>query len=538
MQRRQKSEHSNPNNRVDAFALLLKQCTTLSSLTQTHALILRSSLHTNNSLASTLVTLYAALHSPRRAHRAFSSVPAPTLSLFNHAIRAFSKTPSFQSNVIELYSQMVRNRIRPDNFTHPFVLNSCGALSRPKHGSEVHGRAVRTGFCGYLPVCNALVDMYGKCGLLGLASKVFDEMPKRDVVSYNALLGAHAKAGVDMEGARRVFDGMPERNVISWNAMLVGYVNGGELEFARYVFDRMPERNVVSWTTMLVGYTKNGWLELGRVVFDSMPERNLVSWTAMITGYAQNGRPGEALKLFRKMEELGMKPDAVTMTSVISATAQLGGPNLANFIESFVDGEMIERNERVLTALVDMHAKSSHGHGSKALEVFNRMRDEGVEPDCITFIGVLSACSHTGIVDEGLRYWEIMVKDCKIKPVKDHYACMVDMLGRSGRLDEAYEMVKSMPMGPHPEALGALLAACRTYGNVEIAENVALKLLELEPDNTGNYSLLADIYASRGRWDDAVRVRVGMKEKRVNKLPGCSWVEVHPRELEQILHCR
>ncbi|KAK9119894.1 hypothetical protein Scep_017987 [Stephania cephalantha] len=524
----------NRNKKVDAFAALLKQCTNLTNLTQTHAQILRLSLHTNNSLASTLVTLYASLRSPRHAHRVFSSVPAPALSLFNRAIRAFSKTPSFPSNPIKLYSQMLRNRIRPDNFTYPFVLNSCGALSCPKHGSE--------------------------CGLLGLAWKVFDEMPVRDVVSYNAVLGAHAKAGVDMESARRVFDEMPERNVISWNAMLVGYVNGGELELARYVFDRMPERNVVSWTTMLVGYTKSGCLELGRVVFDTMPERNLVSWTAMITGYAQNGRPGEALGMFRRMEELGMKPDAVTMTSVISATAQLGGPEMANFIESYVDKEMIERNERVLTALVDMHAKcgniegacrlfreiphpdvfsysalivglASHGHGLKALEVFSRMRGEGVEPDCITFIGVLSACSHAGIVDEGLRYWEIMVKDYKIEPVKDHYACMVDMLGRSGRLDEAFEMVKSMPMGPRPEALGALLAACRTYGNVEIAENVALKLLELEPDNTGNYSLLADIYASRGRWDDAARVRVVMKEKRVNKLPGCSWVEVPPSRI-------
>ncbi|KAF6149569.1 hypothetical protein GIB67_003717 [Kingdonia uniflora] len=446
---------------------------------------------------------------------------------------------------------MIRIEIKPDNYTYPFVLNSCAALSMVKIGVEIHERVIKTGFSRYLPVGNALIDMYGKCGVLEGSYNVFEEMVDRDVVSFNAVLGAFARVGEKMVRARRVFDGMEVRNVISWNAMIVGYINGGDLDEARGVFDVMPERNLVSWMTMLVGYTKNGFVDLARVLFDSMPEKNLVSWTAMITGYAQNRRPNEALGLFRGMP---IKPDAVTMTSVISAASQLGGSELANHIGSYVDREGIERNDIVLTALVDMHAKcgnmeeacnvfkeipqpdvlsysalitglASHGHGFKALEVYQEMKVKGIEPDAITFIGVLTACTHTGLIEDGFRFWESMVRDYKIEPKEDHYACMVDMLGRAGRLDEAHKMIKSMPMRPHPSALGALLAACRTYGNIEIAESVAEQLLELEPGNIGNRVLLASIYSSMEQWDKARRVREAMKEKRVNKLPGCSWIE-------------
>ncbi|XP_043708687.1 putative pentatricopeptide repeat-containing protein At5g37570 [Telopea speciosissima] len=551
MQTRTRRHHE--NNKVDRAASLLKACISLPHLKQIHAYIFRSNLHQNNSLASTLVSLYAFFSFPRYTLLVFSSVSHPNLSLFNHSIRAFSKIPTLCIQSIHLYLQMIRNGIRPDNFTYPFLLNSCAALSALHHGTEIHGRLTSTGFGSYLPVCNALIDMYGKCNALDRSYGVFDEMPEKDVVSYNALLGAHARLGEDMRLAQRLFDHMPVSNVISWNAMIVGYVNSRDLDSARAVFDRMPERNVVSWTTMLVGYTKHGLVGSARALFDAMPQRNLISWTAMITGYAQNGQPSEALSLFHRMEEARVKPDAATMTGVISACAQLGGTELVQWVASYVDQQGIERNERVLTALVDMHAKcgnmeeacrlfeeipqpdvfsysalitglASHGHGIKALEIFRRMQAADIEPDDITFVGVLTACSHTGLVEDGLRFWESMAKVYRIEPGADHYACIVDMLGRAGQLEEAHRLVKSMPMGPHPGALGALLAACRTYGNVQIAERVAQQLFELEPQNTGNYMLLASIYASKEQWEEATRVRVAMKERGMNKLPGCSWI--------------
>lgn len=454
-----------------------------------------------------------------------------------------------------MYVRMVCCGIRPDNFTYPFLFNACAAAGAFWSGMEVHGRVVKSGFGICLPVMNALVDMYGKCGQAGKAHRVFDEMLDTDVVSCNAVLGAFAKCGKGMDRARKVFDGMVIRNVISWNAMIVGYVNSGELELARDVFDRMEDlKDIVSWTTMLVGYTKNGVMDMAADLFKDMPQKSIISWTAMVSGCAQNGRPGEAVSVFRNMLKENMKPDVLTMTSVMSAAAQLGRPDLANWIAAYVEAEKIERNERILTALVDMYAKcgnlkkacclfeeipcpdafpysalitglASHGHGHEALEIFQRMKAENVQPDYITFVGVFTACGHTGLIEDGMKFWASMIEDYKIQPDADHYGCIVDMFGRAGRLDEAYDFIKSMPMGPKQGALGALLAACRTYGDAGIAETVAEHLFELEPGNTGNYVLLSSIYAQREQWDNAAKVRGMVKDKSIAKLPGSSWVE-------------
>ncbi|CAN6476188.1 unnamed protein product [Victoria cruziana] len=540
---------------VDATASLLKSCTSFPRLKQIHAHIFRANLHQNNSIAAGLISLCNPLQaSPSYAKLVFGTVRRPNLAVYNQIIRSLAKG-CLWSDAIVFYRQMTRAEVKPDQFTLPFVLNSCARLSEVLLGSEIHGRAIRTGLLLNLELQNALIDMYGKCDEPGLARQTFDEMSRRDVVSWNAVLGGYARIG-DMNEARELFDSMPVRNVISWNAMIVGYVRSENLSAAAEVFDAMPERNVVSWTTMVVGYTKCAWMETAYHLFERMPQRNLISWTAMITGYTQNGQPREALKMFRRMRGSDVKPDVVTMTSVIAACAQLGGVELANWADSFVVHNNIELNNHVLTALVDMHAKcgnvekacqrfdmisqrdafsytalisglASHGYGYKALEVFRRMQMEDIEPHEITYVGVLSACSHTGLVDDGLRFWESMVKDHKMVPWADHYACVVDLLGRAGRLEQAYELVRSMPMGAHAGALGALLAACRTHNNVEIAEGVSEKLFELEPENTGNYVLLASIYASNNRWADAARVRLALKNRGNKKLPGCSWIEVN-----------
>ncbi|WOK96580.1 hypothetical protein Cni_G05287 [Canna indica] len=476
--------------------------------------------------------------------------------LFNNAIRSLSKSPLHSASfaAFRLYFLMTRVALRPGRFTLPFLLNCSAAIPSITIGAEIHSRAIRSGLLSVLPVANALVDMYGKCGSLLHARAAFLDIAVKDVVSYNAVLGAHARLGADMPAAQRVFDAMPHRNVISWNSLIVGYVNAGDIPSGRDVFDRMSVSNIVSWTVLIVGYCKAGAVVDARELFDRMPEKNLVSWTAMITGYSQCGMPKEALSLFHELERRRIEPDAATMVGVISASAQVGSLELANWVGSYVDQNKIERNERVLTALVDMHAKcgnvekallafkeipspdaysytalinglASHGHEMMALEIFDRMQQEAIKPDPITFVGVLSACSHAGLVDKGLEYWESMVQDYGMERRADHYACVVDMLGRAGRLKEAYAMIQSMPMGPHPGALGALLAACRTYSNIGIAENVAKELFKLEPQNTGNYILLSSIYAERGQWDDAERVRSMIRGRKFDKLPGLSWID-------------
>ncbi|KAL9688283.1 hypothetical protein QQ045_032703 [Rhodiola kirilowii] len=550
------------SKKVNTVASLLKErCKSLRQLKQIHAHIIQSDLHRNNLLCSTLVFSYASLSSPRYTNLVFHSISRPNLFVFNHTIRAFSKVRSLCTDSLRMYFRMVCCGIRPDNFTFPYLLNACAALGAIMSGVEVHGRVVKTGFGLCLPVMNALVDMYGKCGEVGNAHQLFDEMHVRDVVSCNAVLGAFARFGKNMESGRKVFDGMAMRNVISWNAMVVGYVNAGDLGLAREFFDRMVDlKDVVSWTTMLVGYTKSGLIDMAADLFKDMPQKSTVAWTAMISGCTQNGRPKEAVSIFRKMLKENVKPDAHTMTSVISALAQLGRPDLANWIKDYIETEKIDLNERVLTALIDMYAKcgnlkeacrlfkeipcpdvfpysalitglASHGQGHEALEVFQKMKAGNVQPDHITFVGVFTACGHTGLIEDGMKFWASMINDYGIEPDADHYGCIVDMFGRAGRLNEAYEFIKSMPMGPKQGALGALLAACRTHGNVEIAETVADHLFELEPGNTGNYVLLSSIYAQREQWDNAARVREMIKDRSIVKLQGSSWVEINRKGL-------
>lgn len=400
--------------------------------------------------------------------------------------------------------------------------------------------------------------MYGKIGLLGIARNVFSEMPIKDAVTYNVILGAHARLGAEMPLARDLFDELPVRSLIAWNAMVVGYVRSDDLKAARALFDEMSVRNLVTWNTMVVGYVKSGMVNDARQVFDAMPDRNLVSWATMISGYAQSGRPNEALEVFNEMQSrIISPPDAATMIGVISSAAQLGGSELADWVGCYVDRNGIERNQRILTGLVDMHAKcgnlekarlifsdmrskdllsytaiitglAAHGHGHEALELFSTMEADGITPDRVTFIGVLNACRHTGLIDAGLKLWNKMVNQFGITPDSDHYACVIDMLGRSGRVEEAYQLVKTMSAvtsaGPHVGALGAVLAAaCRSsLSEVRTAEAVAHELFLLEPDNTGNYILLWSLYASRGEWTKAELLRRTMDVKGMTKIPAYS----------------
>uniref|UniRef100_A0A0E0FXH1 Pentacotripeptide-repeat region of PRORP domain-containing protein n=1 Tax=Oryza nivara TaxID=4536 RepID=A0A0E0FXH1_ORYNI len=490
--------------------------------------------------------------------RAHAGTPPPVIrSLLNRAIRRLSKP--HPRAALRLLLLMPRLPVSPDHFSLPFALNAAASLRLLPLGASLHALALRLALLpGRLPVANALVDLYAKCDDLPAAHTALADIAAPDAVSFNSLLCAHARLA-SVPDAESLFAAMPSRTQVSWNAMVVVYVNAGDVSSARRVFDQMPTRDSTSWSVLIVGYCKCGSMRSAREVFDRMPAKNLVAWTAMINGYAQSGVPKESLALFREMEAAGIEPDAATMVGVISAASQIGSTELAGWVGSYVDKKRIERNDKVLTALVDMHAKcgnvdealsafreiaqpdaypytalisglAAHGHAKLALQVFERMQAQSVWPDPITFVGVLTACSHAGLVDKGLDYWEAMVKYYGMERRADHYACVVDMLGRAGRLEEAFEMVQTMPMGPHPGALGALLSACKTHGNVEIAEIVANKLFELEPHNTGNYIMLSNIYAEKEQWEEAERIRSVMRTRLPFKQPGSSWVEDRQRE--------
>ncbi|KDP36175.1 hypothetical protein JCGZ_08819 [Jatropha curcas] len=441
----------------------------------------------------------------------------------------------------------------PDEYTYPSVIRSCLNEYKLKEGQIFHGSAIRSGVSKDLYVGSSLIDFYGKCKEILTARKVFDEMTERNVVSWTAMVHGYLNVG-DLDNAKRVFVQMPERNLTSWNAMVGGLVKGGDLINARKVFDDMPERDVVSFTVMIDGYAKVGDIASARALFDKAPKRDAFLWSVLISGYAQNGLPNEALKIFQGMELMNVKPDEYIMVSLMSACSQVGNLDLAKWVDCYLSQSSIDIGQtHVVAALIDMNAKcgnmdranklfeempkrdlfsycsmiqglSIHGYAEQAVGLFNKMLNEGLIPDNAAFTVILTACSHGRLVEEGKHYFETMKSKYSMVPSPEHYACMVDLLSRSGQLKEAYELLKSMPVESHASAWGALLGACKFYGEVELGEIVANRLFELEPENSSPYVLLSSIYAAADQWLDVSHVKNKMKERGLRKLPGCSWI--------------
>lgn len=409
-----------------------------------------------------------------------------------------------------------------------------------------------------------MINGYTMNNCLDEAIMLFDSMLSSDVepneVTMIALLSACSLKGNSVLG-RTLHEHIRRKNidlsVNLVNSMMDMYVKCGCLVTARDIFDKMERRDVFSWTSLLNGYAKNGDLDSARKLFDEMPERNIVSWNAMIAGYSQNSQPMEALKLFHNMVDVvGLIPTEDTLVCVLSACGQLGCLEMGKWIHKTHVNKMGIQVSLILTnAVMDMYAKcgsidaaaklfhsmpeknlvswnsmisgyTSHGHAKKALDLFDQMKHSGLNPDHITFVGVLSACSYAGYVSKGQEHFESMERRYEVEPKREHYACMVDMLSRAGMLNEAYELISKMPMEASEGGWGALLDACRKHGNVEMAKLAAEKLLEMDPKDSGIYTLLANICADGKKWKDVRMVRKMMRERGVKKVPGHSLIEI------------
>lgn len=380
-------------------------------------------------------------------------------------------------------------------------------------------------------------------------------------VTMVSVLSACGMKG-DLEFGRRVVHSYMERNdditecLILNNAILDMYVKCGGLEDAKALFDRMVDRDSISWTTMLIGYAKSGEFDAARRLFDGMPSRDIASWNALISGYEQNGRPKDALALLTELERADVKPDQVTLVAGLSACSQLGALETGCWIHKLIRKNNFQLNYHLTTSLIDMYSKcgelemavqvfesaderdvfvwsamiagfSMYGRGKDALDIFLQMQEAKVTPNRVTFTNVLCACSHAGLVEQGRLYLSQMLPLYGIAPDVEHYGCMVDILGRAGLLDEAQDLIESMPMPPSASTWGALLGACVVHKNVELGERACRHLLELEPRNDGAYVLLSNLYAKSGKWDHVARLRNLMKGRGLKKEPGCSSIEVH-----------
>lgn len=420
------------------------------------------------------------------------------------------------------------------------------------------------------------------------AKKLFDMMPVKDVVAITNMIGGFCQVG-RLDEARELFDTLPMRNVFTWTTMISGYAKNGRVDVARKLFEVMPEKNEVSWTAMLMGYTQCGrmreafelfdampvkWvvacnemiMKLGldgevnraRMVFEGMKEKDEGTWNAMIKVCERKGFELEALDLFARMQREGVALNYPSLISVLSVCASLASLDHGRQVHAQLVRSEFDQDLYVASILITMYVKcgdlvrakrifnrfpfkdvvmwnamitgySQHGLGEEALIVFCDMCSSGVQPDVVTFIGVLSACSYSGKVEEGFEIFEAMKCNYLVEPGIEHYACMVDLLGRAGRVDEAMELVEKMPMEPDAIVWGALLGACRMHLKLDLAEVAVEKLAKLEPQNAGPYVLLSHMYASRGRWKDVEVLRKKINARSVIKFPGISWIEVEKK---------
>ncbi|KAK6123556.1 hypothetical protein DH2020_042704 [Rehmannia glutinosa] len=311
----------------------------------------------------------------------------------------------------------------------------------------------------------------------------------------------------------------------------------GDLELGEWIYKYVVENGLVrndSLMTSLVDmYAKCGRVDTARDLFDIMSTRDVVAWSAMISGYSRSNRCKEALALFRDMQNANVEPNEVTMVSVLSSCAVLGALQTGEWVHSYIKKKNLKLTINLGTTLVDFYAKC--GCVDRAIEVFERchpktyynlMLQENVDPNDVTFIGVLCACNHAGLVDEGRSYFVSMIRDFGIEPRIEHYGCMVDVFGRVGLIEEAYEFIKNMPIKPNAVIWRTLLASCRVYRNVEIGEEALKHVVRLEPVHSGDYILLSNLYASIGRLEDATKLRNEMKMLGIKKNPGYSYIEL------------
>ncbi|GMJ00017.1 Chloroplast RNA Editing Factor 7 [Hibiscus trionum] len=498
---------ANPSNtraRCQRLISLLQNRKIVKKLAQVHTQIITNGFSQKNYILALLLAFYVTSSNLQQAFKLFGTIEKPSTTIWNQIIRGCSGT-SFPERSVELYKQMVVTGVIPDGFTYSYALSACARSGMLREGEQIHGRVLVGGYCSNVFVRTNLINLYAMAG------------------------GGED----DIGNARKVFDEMGERNMVSWNSLLAGYIRCGNVDMARRVFDEMPEKNVVSWTTM-------------------------------IAGFARNGKCRQALSFFYQMRRARVEPDQVALVAALSACAELCDLELGKWIHSYIEETARFRNQPLLVSLnnslIHMYAScglieeayevlqymperstvswtnmimglAKHGFAQEAISVFECMissGERGVKPDEITYIGVLFACSHAGFVKEGRHYFTQMTRHWGIKPRIDHYCCMVDLLSRAGFLDEAMNLIETMPVKPNDAVWNALLGGCRIHKNVDLASRIAQKFdAELDLNNAaGHLTLLSNMYATAKRWQDVANVRQRMIESGVKKPAGRSWVQI------------
>ncbi|KAM0059192.1 putative tetratricopeptide-like helical domain superfamily [Helianthus debilis subsp. tardiflorus] len=547
------------------YACVLSACASDANVnlgTQMHGVLIKCGQVADPQVLNTLIAVYAKCRWLFDARKLFDSVQEAGSVTWNVIIGGHVQN-GLMNEALDLLREMIFAGTKPDTITLASFLPALSESASINHGKEIHCYILRQNVHLDVFLKNALIDMYFKCREVEMARNVFTCSSDIDVVICTAMISGYVLNGMNfdaLETFRLLLNKQMKPNAVTLSSSLPACAGLVALKLGKELHGQILKNGLEGrchvGTAVVDMYAKCGRLDLAHQVFDKMSEKDSVCWNSMITSFCQNGQPEKAIELFREMGSEGAKYDSVSISAALSACANIPSLGYGKAIHGFMTRGALKTDLYAESALIDMYAKcgnlesarnvfntmpiknevswnsiisayGNHGHLHECLSLFHEMKEHGFHPDHVTFLAIISACDHTGLVDEGYHYFKSMTNDYKIAPRMEHYACIIDLFGRAGRLTEAYEIIKSMPFDPDAGVWGTLLGACRVHGNVELAETASSQLFEMDPTNSGYYVLLSNVQADAGKWEDVNKTRNMMKLRGVEKVPGYSWIEVN-----------
>ncbi|KAK9146430.1 hypothetical protein Sjap_006333 [Stephania japonica] len=559
----------NSDTNVDNFTApsVLKACAQLSWAQQgkeIHGLVLKTGLDLDVFVSNALIQMYTQCGNMDSARKLFEIMPERDVVSWSTMIRSYGRSKRY-AEALDLIREMHVSKIKPSQVALINMINLFADVADRRTARPMHAYVMKSSEVGsdVIPMTTALIDMYAKCGSAAYARTLFDRLILRNIVTWTAMIAGHLRCR-EVEEAARLFVEMQKEGICPNDITMLSVIQecgfARDLELGKQSHAYMLRNGFSFSSTMVTAlvdmYGKCGDLQKARALFDCANNKDVLMWTAMISGYAEAKRVNQAFSVFVQMSSIDAEPNEVTMVTLLSLCAEVGALDLGKWIHSSIEKRGVLSDVILETSLIEMYAKcgdieqarrvfdradfkdigmwnsminalAMHGYGEEALELFFDLEKSETDPDEITFVAALHACSHAGLVTEGKRLFYKMTHEFRMVPSVVHYGCMVDLLGRAGLLDEAYEMIKRMSIKPNIVIWGALLAACKLHKNLRLAKLVANQLLEIEPQNCGYNTLMSNIYAAASRWNEVAQVRKAMKDEGIKKAPGISSIEVN-----------